>query len=197
MRGIARFVARVCATTHPPFGQNKAFRASPAMAGRNSMISYTKLNRDFRNLDRHIFAEKSQCQPSLNIAIRVADTITFAFIGAIGGALLAAVGSLFSSTLLGVAAAIFIGIAIGAYAGKVTGGILGGIYGALAAGLGSLMSGTALGVTVTILACACLAAWCTWTQRDITVARAPQREPERAEPRPARTRSEKMTEIHS
>lgn len=138
------------------------------------------------NINRHItklnwlVTEKSRCQPQTNIAFRLADTISFAFIGAIGGALLSAIGSLISSSPFGIAAVIIIGIAIGSYAG----GTGGGIYGVLAAGVGSLISSTALGVTLTILACACLAAWCTlrhrdlvWTRVDLKTSGAENREP--------------------
>ncbi len=130
------------------------------------MFTNLNINAHIRNWNL-LLTEKSHCQRQTNIAFRVADTTTFTFLGAIGGVLLCGVGSLISSSLLGVAAAVIIGIAVGSYAGGLGGGIIGGIYAGLATGVGSLISSSALGVTLTILGCACLAAWCTWTQQDI------------------------------
>jgi hypothetical protein len=193
----ARFVAQAIPIAHPSTNQSKALRLSPAMAGGDSMISYAKLDRNFRNLDWHYIAEKSQCQPKSSIAIRIVDSVTFAFIGAVGGVFLSAVGSLFSSTPVGVAAAIVLGIAIGGYAGGVTSGIVGGIYGVLVAGFGSLISGTELGVVITILTCAALAAGCTWTRRDIALARTPHRDSKRVDGRQTEVCGRKLTEIRS
>src|SRR5438046_2166088 len=66
------------------------------------------------------------------------------------GGLMCAFGQTISSTTLGVAAAIVLGLCMGGWLGGFNGVLVGGLYGALAAAFGSVIGGTTLGVVLTI-----------------------------------------------
>jgi hypothetical protein len=94
---------------------------------------------------------------------RIPSVIGTAFLGCLGGALLAAVGNLISSSTIGIVVAIIVATLLGAIAGKLSGAVIGAMYGGLAAAFGSVIGGTSLGATLTIVVCGLLAGWLDWT----------------------------------
>jgi hypothetical protein len=93
---------------------------------------------------------------------KLASASGSALIGGIVGALLAAVGNVVSSSVIGVAVTILLATAIGGLLGRVSGAIIGGIYGALLAAFGSVIGGSVIGVVVAIVGCAILGGWLSW-----------------------------------
>jgi hypothetical protein len=88
----------------------------------------------------------------------MSDLFASTLTGMFGGALLAALANVLSSTPLGVASAMLIGGLVGGLCGNLGAAVVGLIFGALIAALGAVLGGSTLGVIVTIAGCGLLAA---------------------------------------
>ena len=93
---------------------------------------------------------------------RLANSCGSAAVGAMGGALLAAFGSVVSNSTAGVVTTIALATALGAGVGLLPGAVGGIGCGGLIVVFGSVIGGSATGVMFTILGCALLAGYLTW-----------------------------------
>ena len=96
------------------------------------------------------------------LAPNVAAASRGVLVGAICGVLLTALGSLMSSSPLGIGATVVVASALGACMDRLSGTIVGAICGVLLAALGSLLSSSILGILTTIVGCTLLGGWLAW-----------------------------------
>ena len=96
------------------------------------------------------------------LAPKVAAASRGVLVGAICGVLLTALGSLMSSSALGIGATVVVASVLGACLDRLSGTIIGAICGVLLAALGSLLSSSILGILSTMVGCTLLGGWLAW-----------------------------------